>query len=201
MTIGDYEGLPLQKYPIELSTDWYGDKVSSPPSLTLSLHQDHLIFSSTVDKNLRFHPWSQPGSFVEGLWEHDVAELFICDQLSGRYLEINLDYHGAWWVCLFDGYRSPSVMQPNWTGITTQAWMTDSRYHAEICLPIRLLEPVGIFSLDQLIRNGTVNITAVLIDENGNPRFLSTAPLGGTEPDFHRTEDFLLICPRALNLS
>jgi predicted amidohydrolase len=50
------------------------------------------------------HPKSRPGLFMPGLWEHDVAELFIAHP-GGRYFEFNLSPNAAWWSCEFKAPR------------------------------------------------------------------------------------------------
>ncbi len=51
--------------------------------------------------------------FVEGLWEHDVAEFFLLDRRRGTYQEYNLSPGGAWWAAAFSAPRVRLDPQPD----------------------------------------------------------------------------------------
>ena len=89
------------------SADWFG--VASPwkPEVSLRVEGGILHFSFRAQKA----PWCDEsllsGSFVEGLWEKDVAELFLSGP-GESYQEINVSPTGAWWSALFCDYRERS---------------------------------------------------------------------------------------------
>jgi hypothetical protein len=136
-------------------------------------------------KPARLHPQARPGDFQVGLWDYDVAELFIADPVSGRYFEFNLAPNGAWWCCEFTAPRVRAeeidIAMPE---VATFADLApDGAWVAAMAIPLDLLRA----RLDFGPRS-RVNVTMIL----GFPdrQFLSVAALGGTEPDFHQPRGF-----------
>ena len=134
-----------------LDRDVFGDPVPGPLEFTLS----HDGFVPKFPASAKPVTGAKPGSFHEGLWEGDVAEVFLMHP-GGGYLEYNFAPNGAWWSCAFD---SPRV-----------------RSSDPAPVPFPKFEPwVG-------------NVTAII-----GGRYLSLARLGGTQPDFHRPQDFIAL--------
>jgi hypothetical protein len=122
------------------------------------------------------------GSFVEGLWEGDAAELFLANPKTGWYIEFNLGPRGAWWCCGFDAPRVRCAEGPKPLH-ETKTWCAPSEagWDSALAIPINSLPPKLGFSP----RTTTANIAFCL----GMPQqYFSLADLGGGQPDFHRPE-------------
>jgi len=173
--------LPLVGIP----RDWHGAAVEPVPGYALACDPDHLWFVAHHRAPASCHPQSRPGLFCADLWKHDVAELFLADPVSGRYLEFNLAPNSAWWSCEFAAPRqraeAADVAVP---GVRTWADLApDGAWMAAMSIPLDVLRAKIAFS------NGSRgNICMIL----GSPdqRFLTAASLGRGGPDFHRPESF-----------
>ena len=84
--------------------DWFG--VASPwkPEMALRVSERRLHYTFRADKSALCDESLACGSFVEGLWEQDVAELFLSGP-GDSYQEINVSPTGAWWSACFSNYR------------------------------------------------------------------------------------------------
>lgn len=114
---------------------------------------------------------------------HDVAEFFLTDPTTGRYVEFNLSPNGAWWSQSFSAPRVPDG-QGLVPGVETFAELApDGGWVAAMAIPRGFLESELKFG-----DSSRLNVCFIL----GSPeqRFLSAANLGGGEPDFHRPERF-----------
>ena len=88
-----------------LTRDWHGAPVEPPAAFSLAMDERRLWFVAHHRRPAELHPQARPGDFQAGLWQYDVAELFIADPASGRYFEFNLAPNGAWWSCEFTAPR------------------------------------------------------------------------------------------------
>jgi hypothetical protein len=72
-------------------------------SIDLNSKEGTLTFNAEVNRSPFIAPCDclEEGSFVEGLWEGDCAELFLCNPSTGYYIELNLSSRGSWWYCPF----------------------------------------------------------------------------------------------------
>ena len=119
-------------------------------------------------------PAGAPGH-TERLWEHEVVELFLLGDAQ-RYLEIEFGPHGHYLALLLHGARKveqvveldryeAQIEAGSWRGVASVS---------------RTLLPAG-------IRRGN----ACAIHGVGQcRRYLSTYPLPGARPDFHRLDCF-----------
>lgn len=168
-----------------LARDWNGAAVEPPAAFSVAVDPVRLWFVSAHGRPARLHPAARPGRFTAGLWQHDVAELFVADPASGRYLEFNLAPNGAWWSCEFTGPRvraeEVEVAFPEVAAFAELA--PDGGWVAAMSVPLDLLRARVGFG-----EGSVANVTFIV----GSPeqRFLSAADLGGGEPDFHRPEKF-----------
>lgn len=163
-----------------LARDWHGVPYDPPAGFSLAMDGQRLWFVAHDRRPARIHPQARPGAFQAELWRHDVAELFLADPVSGRYLEFNLAPNGAWWCCEFTAPRvraeASDVAMP---GVATFADLApDGSWVAAMALPLDLLRARLDFGA-----NTRANVTMIL----GSPdqRFLTAADLGGGDPDFH----------------
>lgn len=174
--------------PISLTTDWLGAPLGYGIELFSALSGKRLYFGGFFHKSPDFDRSYMPGSFREKLWERDIVELFLGDA-SGRYQEFNLAPSGAWWSAVFSGHRTLEHDMPR--GVDAIARSTATEWRAAAAIDLSSLA----IPLSEI---ATANITAVL---GQNPRrYLSLGPnkLSLTEPDFHRTENWVPWDPRGL---
>ncbi|MBK1827918.1 hypothetical protein [Haloferula rosea] len=165
--------------------DWDGSPVSPPAAYSLAVDPQRLWFIATRSQPAELHPKARPGRFQAELWKHDVAELFLHDPARGHYVEFNLAPNGAWWSCEFS---SPRVRvhpedQP-WPGVETFAELApDGGWVAAMAIPLESLK-------DQLHLGPDTTANVAFIINSPDQQFLTAAPLGGGEPDFHRPAAF-----------
>lgn len=173
--------LPL----LGVNRDWHGETFDPPAGFSLALDPQRLWFIAGHSEPATIHPDARPGRFQAELWRHDVAELFLADPSTGRYLELNLAPNGAWWSSTF---RAPRVAADDsespLEGVECHAMLTpDGSWLAAMSLPRAELEQrVGFGD------KTTANVCLIL----GSPdqKFLSLTDLGPGEPDFHRPDRF-----------
>ena len=168
-----------------VSRDWGGKSASNPPSWSLAQDPDRLWFVAAHGQPARLHPQARPGRFQAGLWEYDVAELFLAHPPSGRYFEFNLAPNGAWWNAEFRGPRQRAeageVPMPE---VATFAELAPGGgWVAAIAIPLDLLRARLDFG------SGTTGNVSFILGQP-DPVFFSVTELGPGEPDFHRPAAF-----------
>ena len=124
------------------------------------------------------------GDFVSGLWEYDVAELFIYSTETGHYQEFNIAPSGAWWSALFNGYRSQATTPFTAPQVevlchsSAQGWNSAIRIPlAELAIPSHPLE--------------SLRVNLCLIEGKAPRHYLSAAHIGTEQPDFHAFQYYL----------
>lgn len=172
-------GVPMA----ELGSDWFGRPVDPPAHFALVRDPQSLWLLAAHGRPARPHPDAGAGEFREGLWQHDVAELFIASAARDAYLEFNLSPLGAWWFSAFRGprLRDPAIRPPR---VRTHAeCLADGGWRAALGIPLDFLEAT-VGPPD----TAAMNVTMIL--ESPGQRFLSATALGAGEPDFHRPQRF-----------
>lgn len=126
-------------------------------------------------------PPAGPAASTEGLWNHEVIELFLVQaataeerQPTPRYVEIELSPHGHWLVLRFAGWRrrtgGPLPLQ-------FSAEIARARWRGRALLATEHLPPppylAGAFAIH---------------GEGEKRRYLAAHPAGGETPDFHRLQ-------------
>ncbi len=156
--------------------------------------EPHLTFRFRAALPFEASPDTQCGVFTANLWQRDCSEFFLCNPATGRYLEFNLNPHGAWWSASFNAPRIHHRDEPFEKVHCSAASISEKKsdcnvatWSATISIPLKALESI----LETSITNLTANVTAIL--SSPNQTFLTAAPLGGEEPDFHRPTDWLPI--------
>lgn len=173
-----------------IASDWHGAALNPPIGFTIATDSANLWFVATRHAATMTRPGAEPGSFVPGLWEYDVAELFIGDPKTGSYLELNLAPNGAWWAAKFGSPRVFSDVQPDFVGAvsTRRQEEIDDGWFAAIIVPIAFLrEEIG-FGL-----GSTANATFIM--NSPEQTFHSACKLPGAEPDFHQPAAFPRLIP------
>jgi hypothetical protein len=168
-----------------ISTDWYKKTFDPPAAWCVSVDEERLWFIASHGRPAKLHPEARPGRFLPELWKHDVAELFLADPVSGRYLELNLAPNAAWWSCEFTQPRQRATAEdvaiPD---VETFAELAPSGgWVAAMSIPLDLLRARIDFG-----ENTRGNVNFIL--HSPEQRFLTAAELGGGEPDFHQPEGF-----------
>ena len=168
-----------------LAKDWDGAAIQPPAGFSLAADPARLWFVAHHRRPARLHPQARPGGFLAGLWQHDVAELFLADPVSGRYFEFNLSANGAWWNAEFTAPRvraePDDVPMPDVATFSDMA--PDGAWLAAMAIPLDLLRARIDFGPAT-----RANVTMIL--ESPAQRFVSAADLGGGMPDFHRPNHF-----------
>lgn len=168
-----------------LVKDWHGVPLEPPAGFSLTMDERRLWFIAHHRKPAELHPTARPGDFQPGLWQHDVAELFIADPASGRYFEFNLAPNSAWWSCEFTAPRvraeEVDIAMPEVATFSDMA--PDGAWVAAMAIPLDLLKARLDFGPES-----RVNVAMIL--ESPAQRFLTAADLGGGEADFHRPGHF-----------
>ena len=160
-----------------LSHDWYGKQGNILPRYAIFKTSSLLQFVATVNTAPFLHPAAQACSFVEGLWEYDVAELFLMFQ-NGHYLELNLAANGACWAQWFSSYRERSeelVVDPSL--FQSEGSVHSNHWQATLSLPLQILPELP----------SKAHVSFIVLKPNLQ-YFSSCAQ--DFEPDFHRASCF-----------
>lgn len=130
------------------------------------------------------------GEFIEGLWTTDVAEVFLQDAQSGEYQEFNVSPVGAWWSCSFSGYRKRHTAFRKPATLCSAGVVEDARW--EVVFGVRIDELSIRFDTTTLVHVAVISCTQDSERGEGSvvPRYFSSHPIRGLEPDFHHPEVF-----------
>ncbi len=168
-----------------LANDWYGEVLEKPLTFSLAMDHDYLWFTACHESPSNIHPEARPGAFKSELWMCDVAEFFILDPSSGRYLEFNLAPNGAWWSAFFTAPRERENKEDiPLEGVATYADLSPSGgWMAAAAIPLNLLRSELNFG-----ENSKMNVTFIV----GSPeqKFVSATDLGDGGPDYHQPDKF-----------
>lgn len=126
---------------------------------------------------------TQQGKFIEGLWEGDVIEVFLADDSSQRYQELELSPTGAWWSAVFSAPRVREQQDLSKVSVVCSSANVAGNYQLLFAYPRNAL---GInFSFGERSR---ANVCACL--GKGKRDYLSYCSLSGETPDFHQPKEF-----------
>lgn len=166
------DSVPLDRR-VEFGWDWFGRPATFGAWFRCGWDGQILNYQFGVEKAAECDP-HPPGSFVAGLWEKEVAEIFVAAP-GGGYQEFNVSPTGAWWSALFSGYRQlvREVTEPP--------------------LAVQAHRSAGAWSVELKVRPALevhrLNPTAILTP--ADPVYLCLGHRTGGEPDFHRADNFL----------
>jgi hypothetical protein len=168
-----------------LAKDWHGARVAPAAGYALVQDGQRLWMVASHQRAACLHPQARPGKFQAELWRYDVAELFLADPISGRYIEFNLAPNGAWWCCEFTGRRVRAEPDDRaMPEVATFAELApDGSWLAALALPLEMLRARLDFGPQT-----RANVTFIL--GSPQPQFLSATALGDGAPDFHQPERF-----------
>lgn len=170
-----------------IQRDWYGQILSPPAVFALACDRENLWFIAGRQAPAMSHPAARSGEFVPELWKFDVAELFLADPASGRYLEFNLAPNSAWWATAFSSIRQPDTNQADFSSqiISHHEPEESGSWLASLVIPLDLLREEINFG------KGTSGNIAFILN-SPQQTFHSACPLRSEEPDFHRPSEFTL---------
>lgn len=168
-----------------IAHDWHGEKIDQPMAFGFVMDQKNLWFVAARQQAPKIHPQARPGAFQPELWQHDVAEFFLSDPSTGRYLEFNLAPNGAWWSAEFTAPRVRAEQEDvPFPGVATFADMAvDGSWMAAAALPLDQLRERLNFGKDS-------QLNATFIVNSPQQQFLTAAKLSDGEPDFHLPASF-----------
>jgi hypothetical protein len=172
-----------------ISHEWHGSLVSPPLLFSLGLDPEALWFTASRAAAPQCNLSLTCGSFVEGLWEKELAEVFICSAGGTRYLEINLSPTGAWWSCSFHSYRArdSSAALGGVTALAETLTAQAKGWEATLRIPTpSIASAVPFTPKGAEVR---ANVSGVVLTET-SPLYLSYSNLEATQPDFHLTDKF-----------
>ena len=175
-----YAGKPR---PQLLDREWFGRAVEPPFSFSFSVEGGELVFrAGRAAASLSAEAGA--GLFAENLWHRDVAEFFVASPAADRYIEFNLSPRGAWWACLFSGPREALPAQPAPDFCRASGVFGAQGWDAQARVPLAFLEGIGL-----PLASCRLAVAAIL--ESPEQIFLTTAPMQGPKPDFHRPWDWM----------
>jgi hypothetical protein len=168
-----------------LTKDWHGRPLAAPAGFSLAVDRRRLWFIATHREAATLHPQSRPGKFQAGLWQYDVAELFLADPTGSRYFEFNLAPNAAWWTCEFKAPRvREEEVEISMPEIAVFSELSpDGGWVAAMAIPLDMLRARIDFGPQSL-----GNVAFIL--NQPTPRYLTATDLGPGEPDFHRPDRF-----------
>ncbi|GAA5496651.1 hypothetical protein Rhal01_02836 [Rubritalea halochordaticola] len=168
-----------------VSKDWHGEELEKPVAFGFAVDHSHLWFVACHQSPASIHPQARPGQFQAELWKHDVAEFFLLDPQTGRYLEFNLAPNGAWWSAEFTAARVRAEEEDSpFPDVATYADLApDGSWMCAAAIPLKHLRERFNFGPE-------TKLNAAFILNSPEQKFLSAAHLGDGEPDFHRPDKF-----------
>lgn len=167
---------------VELSRNWDGSQAQKRLLCVLAFDTKSFYFSACGFEAPREIAKTESAEFKQGLWEADVAELFISDA-EDRYQEINLSPSAAWWSATFNAPRKQNTESFNAFKVEASSRKNNEHWYSAVKIPLAAIK-INLESAHTL----RANFCACLGD---NPRnFLSYAALPGKQADFHQPKHF-----------
>ena len=172
---------------LRIEHDIQGKTFGAEAKFWVAFSPEQFYFAAMVNRPADCERQHHAGQFVEGLWERDVAEVFIREEHSQRYQEFNLSPAGAWWTQTFAEYRVRETSSPEKTDLeNTRPAITsisDSAWQAALVLPRKTIQMRSSFDTGVLI-----HIAAIL---GSSPRIhLSSHHPAQPKADFHQADCF-----------
>ena len=164
-----------------IENDWYGEKFAKPMTFGLAVDKDYLWFVAGHQQPASIHPNAKPGAFQAELWKHDVAEFFLLDPTTGKYLEFNLAPNGAWWSAMFTASKvRESEKEVPFEEVATYAELAlDGSWMAAAAIPLKHLR-------SELNFGDGIQMNVTFIVHSPDQEFGTGADLGKGDTDFHQ---------------
>jgi hypothetical protein len=166
------------EYQGKIHRDWDGATLPLPVSFEVKVTDHDLVFGVTTKLDWGVPFLGKSGGFFRGLWDGDVAELFLSTDGAEDYVEFNLAPSGAWWFQRFSAYRQCIL-----TDIPQSARIQTAR-HEDLwsgSITINTVE-LGFDSTAPMLFN------VCLIVGHNPRRYISASGGLSSAPDFHKRE-------------
>ena len=183
LTIEEFQKLAFS----EISEDWYKKRL--PPEnksfFKIAIDENNLFFCGKVNNLPNCDKDHKSGEFIEGLWEKDVAEIFIKDDQTNSYQEFNLSPTGAWWSAIFKDYRVRDYDAEKKLSLESVIVETKTEIIDSWCsILVYPRDKIGVVC--DFNENSKLNATFCLYNITGNVTYISFAKYKeGVSPDFH----------------
>lgn len=181
---------PLQWGKLDLAIfgiekNWQGSPLDIPAGFGMAVDDEHFWFVAMRNKPALTHPDSYAGKFTPELWKYDVAEFFMYDPMSGRYLEFNLAPNAAWWCAEFIAPRQRAYEEDiEMIGVRAYSDQSpDGSWLSAVSIPIDTLK-----ARINFCRSSQMNVTFII--DSPSQEFLTANPPEGETPDFHQLSLF-----------
>lgn len=173
---------------IGINKDWPGNPYEPAVGYAVAQDRERLWFIASHTRPAVIHPAARPGKFQAELWRYDVAELFLADPVSGRYLEFNLAPNGAWWSCEFTAPRvRDSEEERVMPGVEAYGELAaDGSWVAAMSIPLDILRARIDYGSD------TKGVVTFILN-SPDQRFLTSHFLDDGEPNYHLPDRYSLI--------
>ncbi len=165
----------LESFPLTYGWNLKGQLA---PQAYLAMSKKQLFFGLKVFTTPNYNADLTVGQFQEGLWNQDVAELFIVDNNLRAYQEINLAPSGAYWSNYFTDYRKP--LNNKYIDLRPQDFFKET---TETSWTVGMALDLSKFSVKINPNNMRLNVTA--ISNSPEPSYYSLAKTKSVKPDFH----------------
>lgn len=183
----DDQGFPLQDAwnaaaPIVFQTDWKGENADPLRQTELRLlwtRETLFLRFRCWYRDLTVFPDSEPGGRRFGLWDRDVAEVFLQPDPSKpyRYWEFEVSPNGMW----IDLAIAPGEKRNPHSGMKSRVRVDEAHkvWTAEMALPMNSLAP----GFDP---SATWRVNFFRVEGPNEPRFYSSwRPTRTPQPNFH----------------
>lgn len=170
----------MSGYVLEIDATWDGQmaRPDEAVQLCVEIDGDDLV----IDVDAPFHgdpPPAAPPGATDGLWNHEVVELFVASEVGPKYLEIELGPHGHHLVLQLDGIRT---VVARGLAIAFTSRIAGDRWTGQARVPRAWLPP------------SPHRVNAYAIHGEGEARrYLALAAVPGEKPDFHQPAHFVAL--------
>ncbi len=187
---------------VELCWNYDRSIAASPIRFAVGLDQESLFFAAEFLQPIVQFENVQRGQFYEGLWERDVAEIFITSEGQKIYQEFNLAPSGAWWSMRFDAPRQRMKVNLQFDQVSSRVNITSNSCLASAKFPLSIIAPEisnasKVVESPEILSKLRLNVCACLGATSRT--FLSFAHLPGSQPDFHQPGSFSQIMLISVN--
>ncbi len=165
----------LESFPLTYGWNLKGQLA---PQAYFAVSKKHLCFGLKVFTPANYNKELTIGQFQEGLWNQDVAELFIVDNNQRSYQEINLAPSGAYWSNYFTDYRKPATekyfdLRPNdfFQEVTEDSWSVGMA--------------LDLSKISVKIHPGNIRLNITAITDSPDASYYSLGKTKSVKPDFH----------------
>lgn len=170
-----------------IDRDWFGAELTCQPSFRIVIGPESLSLLAIVRKSPISTPGASAGSFYEGLWENDVAELFLLNPDNGHYLELHAAPNGAWWSCLFEEPRvRAEVCNDPLPGGFGEGLEGVNHWEAKVTVPLAGLPAALAFDPARTLGN-----VCFCLGSEPHQVYATHAFLGTGRPNFHQPQFWL----------